>query len=163
MRVLPVCRSGVRREARHAKHRTGCAVAVLAAALLAPAPVRSFTVLAECGGDAGPYPLSASCHRSFGFEPSAKTVTLVLEPSTGFVGTLRAQISGPGAGFGIGGIVVNGTFVPGTGISTLTFTLPPGLWQLAVDAGKPAKLCPAGCAEVPAFAAGRFNAAVLDG
>ncbi|HEX9696263.1 MAG TPA: hypothetical protein VGB64_08105 [Actinomycetota bacterium] len=144
------------------RSKTVAAVAALLAGVLVPAPGRSFSVLAECGGVAGPYPLAASCQRSFGFEPFAKTVRLGLEPSTGFTGTLRAQVSGPGAGFGVGGVFVNGTLVPGTGVSSLTFTLPPGLWQLAVDAGKPAKACPAGCVEVPALAFGPFNAAVLE-
>ena len=142
-----------------AKHLFIAGLLVLPAAV--PVPGRTFTVLAECGGVAGPYPLAKSCRVDFGFAPLPKNVTLFIGPSTGFVGTLRAQVSGAGAGFGVGGFIVNGTLVPGTGTSSISVTLPPGLWSLVVDAGKPAKVCPLGCAEFPAFATGRFTATVL--
>lgn len=126
-----------------------------------PVPGRAFTVLAECGGVAGPLPPAASCSVDFGFTPDAKTVTLFVGPSTGFTGTLRAQVSGPGGGWGVGGVYVNGTLIPGTGTSSLTITLPPGPWRLVADAGKPAKVCVAGCVEAPALAVGRFTATIL--
>lgn len=129
--------------------------------LAVPVPGRAFTVLAECGGVAGPFPPSASCSAEFGFTPFPKTVTLFVAPSTGFTGTLRAQVSGPGGGFGVGGFYVNGTLVPGTGESSLTLTLPAGPWRLVADAGKPAKACVPGCVEAPAAASGRFTATVL--
>lgn len=140
-------------------------VALLSVAVV-PAKAPAFAVLAECGDTVLPPALGDSCEDLFGFGPPASfDVTLVLEPSAGFTGTLRGAIVLPG-GVGavpVGGVFVDGALVPGTGPSAVSFTLPAGDYRLTVQAGREA-VCPFPSpvqpCRVPGFAVGTYHAGV---
>lgn len=78
------------------------------------------------------------CHQSFEVLTTT-TVSINLEPGTGFIGSLQATVSREGEGHPVAAIFINDTAI--AGMPSLQAQLGPGIWELGVTGGAPVPLC----------------------